>query len=113
MVCGLQKKFRGPMCEFYEDMVYGYNRYRSVANETHFVGFNRRGRPLRGGLARQNGYHREKCLNFLKKDTLFSITNHNQKLAGGNHSLEVPVQQLLKNKRKIRHKSRNRNKKLS
>ncbi|PSN50679.1 hypothetical protein C0J52_09324 [Blattella germanica] len=96
------KKFRGEMCEFYEDMVNnGYNRYRSVANETHFVGFNRRGRPLRGGMVRQKGNFREKCLNFLKFDTEFSINHHNQKLAGGNHSAEVPArahQQLLKNK---------------
>jgi hypothetical protein len=86
------------MCEFYEDMTNGYNRYRSVANESHFVGFNRRGRPLRSGLAR----HREKCLNFLKFDTEFSINHHNQKLAGGNHSAQVSAhthQQLLQNKR--------------
>jgi hypothetical protein len=94
----LQKKFRGAMCEFYEDMTNGYNRYRSAANESHFVGFNRRGRPLRSGLAG----HREKCLNFLKFDTEFSINHHNQKLAGGNHSAQVPVhahRQLLKDKR--------------
>lgn len=121
------KKFRGAMCEFYEDMTNGYNRYRSVANESHFVGFNRRGRPLRSGLARQNGHQKEKCLNFLKFDTEFSINHHNQKLAGGNDSAKVPAhthQQLLKNKRnkqprkdvspRLRHKNHHRNsKKLS
>lgn len=125
LVC-LQKKFRGAMCEFYEDMTNGYNRYRSVANESHYVGFNRRGRPLRSGLARQNS-HQKKCLNFLKFDTEFSINHHNQKLGGGNDSAKVPAhthQQLLKNKRdkqsrkdvspRLRHKNHNRNsKKLS
>ncbi|XP_021939734.1 fibroblast growth factor 17 isoform X1 [Zootermopsis nevadensis] len=92
------KRFRGAMCEFYEDMTNGYNRYRSAANESRFVGFNRRGKPLKSGLAR----HKEKCLNFLKFDTEFSINHHNQKLAGGNHSAQVPVhahQQLLSSKR--------------
>lgn len=121
------KKFRGEMCEFYEDMANGYNRYRSVANESHFVGFNRRGRPLRSGLARQHGNQKEKCLNFLKFDTEFSINHHNQKLAGGNDSAKVPPhthEHLLKNKRnkqssknfspRIRHKNHHRNsKKLS
>ena len=115
------------MCEFYEDMANGYNRYRSVANESHFVGFNRRGRPLRSGLARQHGNQKEKCLNFLKFDTEFSINHHNQKLAGGNDSAKVPPhthEHLLKNKRnkqssknfspRIRHKNHHRNsKKLS
>ncbi|KAJ9590380.1 hypothetical protein L9F63_016594, partial [Diploptera punctata] len=117
------KKFRGPMCEFFEDMVNNaYNRYRSAANETYFVGFNRRGRPLRGDLARQKGYHREKCLNFIKMDAGFNIPHHNQKLAGGNHSRAVLAKAPLKVKSRHsqknvspRHRQKNhhRNKKLS
>ncbi|XP_069677857.1 fibroblast growth factor 17 isoform X2 [Periplaneta americana] len=105
------KKFKGAMCEFYEDMTNGYNRYRSVANESHFVGFNKRGRQLRGGLARQNGNRREKCLNFLKFDSDFSIPNHNDKLAGGNHSAEVPPythKKILEKKKNTVNSKRNK-----
>lgn len=91
----------------------GYNRYRSVANESHFVGFNHRGKPLRKVTAQQNGKRKEKCFNFLKFDTEFNINDHNQKLAGGNVSAKVARVQLQaheqprKNKRNKQSSSRN------
>lgn len=72
----LQKTFRGPMCQFYEEMLEtGYNRYRSVADESHYVGLNRKGRPLKGTGGRS--VKRNKCLNFIKVNSYFSIAKHN------------------------------------
>ncbi|XP_054258161.1 fibroblast growth factor 17 isoform X2 [Macrosteles quadrilineatus] len=74
------KRFRGSMCQFYEIMVQtGYNRFRSVVDETRYIGFNRKGKPLRG----TSTPHNPKCLNFIKLDQKFNIENHNKILAGG------------------------------
>uniref|UniRef100_A0A1B6BZU2 Fibroblast growth factor n=1 Tax=Clastoptera arizonana TaxID=38151 RepID=A0A1B6BZU2_9HEMI len=80
---------RGPMCQFYEEMAQnGYSRFRSAADKKHFLGFNRRGRPLKGSP--QVKSPNPKCLNFLKFDAEFSIPDFNAKMAEGgviNHSL--------------------------
>lgn len=61
------------MCQFYEEMLEtGYNRYRSVADETRYVGLNRKGRPLKVG-----GKINMKCLNFIKYNSYFNIAKHN------------------------------------
>lgn len=90
-VCLLQKRQRGARCQFYEEMVQnGYNRYRSVADESHFVGFNKKGRPLRGKQLTSPGF--EKCFNFLKIDADFSIGEHNYKMSGGLMSRQpIPI----------------------
>lgn len=71
-----QKNFRGSMCQFYEEMLEtGYNRYRSVADESHYVGLNRKGRPLKGAAGK--AAKRNKCLNFIKYNSYFNIAKHN------------------------------------
>lgn len=113
------KKFRGAMCQFYEDMMEtGYNRYRSVADETRFVGFNRRGRPLRGNQIKNAHL---KCLNFLKFDADFSIFEHNARLSGSRVNQSAVDAFLLNNKKlksrpakkttpvRIRHRNHHRN----
>ncbi|XP_066995103.1 fibroblast growth factor 18 [Anabrus simplex] len=78
------KNFNKKMCLFYEEMLSsGYTRFRS-ANQSHFVGFNKRGKPLRGNAAKPNSKD-EKCFNFVKNDTNFNINQHNRKIAGGNN----------------------------
>lgn len=70
------KNFRGSMCQFYEEMLEtGYNRYRSVADESHYVGLNRKGRPLKGAAGK--AAKRNKCLNFIKYNSYFNIAKHN------------------------------------
>ncbi|KAG8222274.1 hypothetical protein J437_LFUL001472 [Ladona fulva] len=96
------KRLKGPMCQFYEDMVdNGYNRYRSAANESYFVGFNRKGRPLkaaeivprsRSNTPRRHKPHiRAKCLNFLKRGSDFSIGKHNDRMGGNRNPSFLPL----------------------
>lgn len=113
MFCLLQKKFRGAMCQFYENMVQnGYNRFRSVADETRYMGFNRRGRPLRGTATP----HNPKCLNFIKLDQKFDIGSHNKKMAAAavyNESTDLAGRRARVPERRtttprIRHKNHHR-----
>lgn len=69
------------MCQFYEEMGQnGYSRFRSAADKKHFLGFNKRGRPLRGNQLKTPN---PKCLNFLKFDAEFSIPDFNAQMAEG------------------------------
>lgn len=71
------------MCEFLESVESsGYSRYRSIANATHFLAFNAKGKPLRYNPRLSMGYE-ENCINFVKIDTSFNITRHNKKMSGG------------------------------
>ncbi|XP_063221604.1 fibroblast growth factor 17 [Bacillus rossius redtenbacheri] len=91
---------RGPHCEFREDMdTNGYNTYRSVANEAYFAGFNSRGRPLgRKKAARANST----CVKFLKKDSEFDISHHNQQVSALGRGYRRK-QQATSNKHPRRH----------
>ncbi|KAG8244115.1 hypothetical protein J6590_029473 [Homalodisca vitripennis] len=110
------KRFRGEMCQFYENMVQnGYNRFRSVVDETRFMGFNRRGKPLRGTATP----HNPKCLNFIKLDQKFDILSHNMRMASGtyNESTDPVLRRVAYGKKRsperrtaprIRHKNHHR-----
>ncbi|KAK6635719.1 hypothetical protein RUM43_007376 [Polyplax serrata] len=84
------KRRKGAMCEFLETVeARGYSRYRSIANATHFLAFNAKGKPLRYNPRLSMGYE-ENCINFVKIDVSFNITRHNSKISGGsNHIPDV------------------------
>ncbi|KAK7861886.1 hypothetical protein R5R35_001483 [Gryllus longicercus] len=85
------KKFNRSMCTFYEEMLpSGYTRFRSSATDSqpHYVGFNKRGKPLRGNASR-NDTRDQGCFNFVKNDTNFNINNHNKIVRGGNPSADA------------------------
>ncbi|KAL1461328.1 hypothetical protein WDU94_013235, partial [Cyamophila willieti] len=97
------KTFRGPMCQFYEEMLEtGYFRYRSVADESHYVGLNRKGRPLKGVAAKS--VKKNKCLNFLKSSFYFNIAKHNEivgRKTGGQPIQNIPRYYKLESKPRI------------
>ncbi|XP_012267986.1 fibroblast growth factor 18 isoform X2 [Athalia rosae] len=68
---GLPKKRKGPMCQFYEEYNGSYLRYRSAVDGSHYLGFNKRGMPLKDAQGR------EQCLNFIKYNPHFNINHHN------------------------------------
>ncbi|XP_071447857.1 uncharacterized protein ths [Hetaerina americana] len=98
------KRYKGPRCQFYEVMENGYNQYKSAANQSYFVGFNSKGRPLRaaginpprrtGGPPRRHksrARSRAKCLNFIKRGSDFSIGAHHERLGNGAPGLLPPM----------------------
>lgn len=105
------------MCQFYESMVQnGYNRFRSVADETRFMGFNRKGRPMRATATPNN----LKCLNFMKLDQKFDIGSHNifknelnrvnnDSAAGSRRYINNRQRQVPRTTPRIRHKNHHRN----
>jgi hypothetical protein len=77
------------MCVFKEEYDLGYSRFRSVGNESYYIGFNKRGKPLRGPQLLEVAHKRTGCrwrsFNFLKFDKNFgsaSIGEHNALLGG-------------------------------
>ncbi|XP_046749804.1 uncharacterized protein LOC124413331 isoform X1 [Diprion similis] len=79
---GLPRKRKGPMCQFYEEDNGSYLRYRSAVDKTHYLGFNKRGMPLKDAQGR------DQCLNFIKYNPLFNINQHNI-MVGGNFGGEL------------------------
>jgi hypothetical protein len=68
-----QKKIKGTMCQFYETMVNGYIQYRSVVDETKYIGFTKNGRPIK--LIQNSQKFDENCFNFFK----WNLTIHSSK----------------------------------
>jgi hypothetical protein len=68
-----QKKNKGTLCEFYETMVNGYIQYRSVVDETKYIGFTKNGRPIK--LIQNPKKFDENCFNFFK----WNLTIHSSK----------------------------------
>ncbi|KAI4480379.1 hypothetical protein M0804_010377 [Polistes exclamans] len=68
---GLPKKQKGPMCQFYEVYNGSYLRYRSVADSTRYLGFNKLGKPMK------NPHGRQECFNFIKYNPHADINHHN------------------------------------
>ncbi|XP_015174580.1 PREDICTED: fibroblast growth factor 17-like isoform X2 [Polistes dominula] len=68
---GLPKKQKGPMCQFYEVYNGSYLRYRSVADGTRYLGFNKLGKPMK------NPHGRQECFNFIKYNPHADINHHN------------------------------------
>lgn len=84
------KKLNQSMCLFYEEMLpSGFTRFRS-ATQPHYVGFNKRGKPLRGNASRRHSRD-DRCFNFVKNDTNFNISTHNYIVSGGNQSAGGPA----------------------
>lgn len=103
------KRRKGAMCEFLEMVESrGYSRYRSIANGTHFVAFNSKGKPLRYNPRLSMGYE-ENCINFVKIDVSFNITRHNSKLSGGSNQIPGVTRWYYKESaHSRRHKGRKR-----
>lgn len=110
------KSKRGAMCEFLESVESrGYNRYRSIANGTHFLAFNAKGKPLRYNPRLSMGYE-EKCINFIKVDVMYNRTRNNSNLSGGVYSPSPEVTRrfykdgshLISGKHRKRHKDKRR-----
>ncbi|KAL0269946.1 UNVERIFIED_CONTAM: hypothetical protein PYX00_007519 [Menopon gallinae] len=111
------KSKRGAMCEFLESVESrGYNRYRSIANSTHFLAFNAKGKPLRYNPRLSMGYE-EKCINFIKVDVMYNRTRNNSNMSGGgvySPSPEVTRRfykdgsHLISGKHRKRHKDKRR-----
>ena len=97
------------MCEFLETVESrGYSRYRSIANGTHFLAFNSKGKPLRYNPRLSMGYE-ENCINFVKIDVSFNITRHNSKLSGGSNQIPDITRWYYKDStHSRRHKGRKR-----
>ncbi|XP_020288476.1 fibroblast growth factor 18 [Pseudomyrmex gracilis] len=70
----VSRRNRGPMCQFYEFYNGSYLRYRSVKNESRYIGFNKNGRPVR------NPHARQQCFNFIKYNPHADINHHNSVL---------------------------------
>ncbi|XP_066598619.1 fibroblast growth factor 18 isoform X2 [Prorops nasuta] len=68
---GLPKKQKGPMCQFYEEYNGSYLRYRSVADSSRYLGFNKVGKPMKSPHGRQE------CFNFIKYNPHADINHHN------------------------------------
>ncbi|XP_033328765.1 uncharacterized protein LOC117221706 isoform X1 [Megalopta genalis] len=68
---GLRKKQKGPMCQFNELYNGSYLRYRSVADSTRYLGFNKFGMPMKNPRGRQE------CFNFIKYNPHVDIDHHN------------------------------------
>lgn len=62
------------MCQFYEVYNGSYLRYRSVVDDTRYVGFNKFGKPMKN----PNG--RQECFNFIKYNPNVNIDIHNNKV---------------------------------
>ncbi|XP_022185421.1 fibroblast growth factor 18 isoform X1 [Nilaparvata lugens] len=111
------KRFRGEMCQFYEEMLeIGYNRYRSVADESRYIGFNKKGRPLRDRQQQQQikaakSAAHDKCLNFLKFDTDFSIGEHNRRMSGSGVITKSDAETMWRSRSalRLRHHNHHRN----
>ncbi|XP_026668758.1 uncharacterized protein LOC113464221, partial [Ceratina calcarata] len=69
------KKQKGK-CQFYEDYKGSYLTYRSVINNTRFMGFNKQGKPMR-----HSG--RQECFNFIKYNPHADINHHNSLVNAG------------------------------
>lgn len=70
------------MCQFYEEYKGAYLRYRSVVDETRFIGFNKVGKPMK------NLHGRQECFNFIKFNPHADITHHNSLLNAEVGSME-------------------------
>ncbi|KAL1122417.1 hypothetical protein AAG570_002748 [Ranatra chinensis] len=71
-------------CGFYEKMMdTGYFRYMSTANGSRYIGFNKKGRPLRNNNPVLQQQQRPRCYDFIKCDSKFSVEKHNAKKGGG------------------------------
>lgn len=82
-----QKKHRGNRCLFYEEMLEnGYTRYRSVDDETKYVGFTKKGFRMNDTAKPNLPARMQKCLNFLKLDSNFNISQHNSIVGRANIS---------------------------
>lgn len=71
---GLTKKQKGPMCQFYEVYNGSYLRYRSAADSSRYLGFNKAGKPIK------NPHGRQECYNFIKYNPNSDIEKHNNKV---------------------------------
>ncbi|XP_011645656.1 fibroblast growth factor 17 isoform X3 [Pogonomyrmex barbatus] len=67
----LLKKQKGAMCQFYEVYNGSYLRYRSVANASRYLGFNKFGNPVK------NFHRKQECFNFIKYNPHADINHHN------------------------------------
>ncbi|XP_053978962.1 uncharacterized protein LOC128889862 isoform X2 [Hylaeus anthracinus] len=68
---GLTKKQKGLMCQFYELYNGSYLRYRSAADSSRYLGFNKFGKPMKNLRGRQE------CFNFIKYNPHADINHHN------------------------------------
>lgn len=80
------------MCQFHEEYNGSYFRYRSAEDGSHYLGFNKRGLPLKDAQGR------EQCLNFIKYNPHFNIDHHNIQVAAnvGGELRKPPMQRTPK-----------------
>lgn len=73
------------MCQFYEVYSGSYVRYRSVADSSRYLGFNKWGKPMK------NPHGRQKCFNFIKFNPHFNINHHNSLVTANMGGMEPPI----------------------
>lgn len=74
-------------CQFREEInERGYTTFQSIANETHFLAFDKRGRAMKMWKSRRD----RKSQEFLKLGTSFDISKHNAVVSGIKDGGSVP-----------------------
>lgn len=122
-----QTKFHGTNCQFYEEMSEnGYTKFRSARSQVNddkefrYIGFNKRGKPMKETRKRKLKPSAIECLEFLKLG-IDIIKIHNSKVVGhdaditsnlqtakansSSHGNSISYVYKVSNKAKIRHKN--------